>query len=135
MYRLGGRESKQHYGGSFRTKTEALARKRWIDGELAAMRIPNLELLDTEKPKAPMLAEAAERWRASRVDVEEQTSNMHRSAFLRVFKVLPDLRERRIDEITVDDVTALVAALATARYKRETIRKNPHRARAVPRLP
>ena len=71
----------------------------------------------------PTLAEAAERWRESRIDVDEQTGNMHRSAFGRIFKVAPHLRSRRVDELTVDDVTALVAALADAGYKRETIRK------------
>jgi hypothetical protein len=35
-YRLGGRESNARHAGSFKTKTEALARKRWVDGELAA---------------------------------------------------------------------------------------------------
>ena len=48
---------------------------------------------------------------------------MHRSAFARVFKIAPALEGRRIDEITVDDVTALVAALAAHPYKRETVRK------------
>ena len=37
---------------------------------------------------------------------------MHRSAFVRIFKVAPDLRSGALDEITVDDATALVAALA-----------------------
>ena len=71
----------------------------------------------------PTLAEASKRWRESRIDVEEQTSNMHRSAFARIFKIAPALEGRRIDEITVDDVTALVAALAAHPYKRETVRK------------
>jgi integrase len=48
---------------------------------------------------------------------------MHRSAFARVFKVAPELGSRRVDELTVSDVTALVGALVTAKYKRETIRK------------
>lgn len=32
------------------------------------MRVPNLTLIDNPTPAAPMIAEAAERWRASRVD-------------------------------------------------------------------
>ena len=48
---------------------------------------------------------------------------MHRSAFVRIFKVAPQLHNRRVDKLTVDDVTALIAALSTAEYKRETIRK------------
>lgn len=45
-YRLGGRESVQRYAGSFRTRAEALERRRWLDGELAAMRVPDLSTLD-----------------------------------------------------------------------------------------
>jgi integrase len=48
---------------------------------------------------------------------------MHRSSVRRVLTVMPQLETRRIDELTVDDVTALVAALTEAGYKRETIRK------------
>ncbi|HET6656666.1 MAG TPA: hypothetical protein VFG61_02100, partial [Gaiellaceae bacterium] len=39
-YRLGGRESAHRYAGSFSTRREALARRRWVAGELAAMRVP-----------------------------------------------------------------------------------------------
>jgi hypothetical protein len=34
-YRLGGRESRIRYGGTFRTQREARARRDWIAGELA----------------------------------------------------------------------------------------------------
>jgi len=71
----------------------------------------------------PTLREASERWRESRIDVEVQTSNMHHSAFARIFKIAPALPGRRINEITVDDVTALITALAAHPYKRETVRK------------
>jgi integrase len=124
LYRLGGRESRQRYAGSFPTKTEALERRRWIDGELSAMRVPDLAVLEQEPARAPTLADGAEAWRASRVDVVGQTSNMHRSAFVRIFRVRPDLRSRRIDTLTVADVSDLVAALAEAGYKRETLRKS-----------
>ena len=123
LYRLGGRESKARYGGSFKTNRGAKARKAWIEGELAAKRVPSIGALE-EPPRTPTLAEAAESWRASRVDVVDQTSNMHRSAFVRVFRVRPQLRSRRIDEITVADVADLIAALADTGYKRETLRKS-----------
>lgn len=123
VYRLGGRESRERYAGSFATKAEALGRKRWIDGELAAMRVPDLELLAVEPATLPTLGEASERWRESRIDVVEQTGNMHRSGFARIFKVKPELRGRRLDQLTVGDVTGLVAALVDAGYRRETIRK------------
>jgi NAD(P)-binding Rossmann-like domain len=48
---------------------------------------------------------------------------MHRSSVGRIFKVAPHLRGRRVDELTVDDVAVLIAGLAKAGYKRETIRK------------
>lgn len=120
-FRLGGRESTKRYAGSFTTKRDANTRAAWVRGELAALRVPDLALMD--RPTLPTLAEAAERWRESRVDVDEQTGNMHRSALVRMFKVAPHLRGRRLDQLTVDDATGLVAALAANTYKRETIRK------------
>ena len=42
-YRLGGRESKTRYGGSFKTQQrEAIAPQACIAGELAALRVPDL---------------------------------------------------------------------------------------------
>src|SRR4051794_39012747 len=64
-YRVGGRESKALYGGSFRTMTEATARREWIAGELAAMRVPDIHTF-----AAPAAAVTAERSRPSRDDVE-----------------------------------------------------------------
>ena len=53
-YRVGGRESRVRYAGSFRTKRDALTRKAWVTGELAAMRVPDLSAL--AEPKArPLL--------------------------------------------------------------------------------
>jgi hypothetical protein len=55
MFRVGGRESASRYAGSFRTLREAAARKRRVDGELAAMRVPDLSVL-AEAPKAMRFA-------------------------------------------------------------------------------
>jgi integrase len=127
LYRLGGRESMPRYGGSFKTQKLALTRKAWIISELVAQRVPDLKLIHAaDQPAFPLLTEAGERWRASRIDVDTQTAAMHRSAMERIAKVAPDLPRRRLDEITVDDAVALIAALAGAKpkpYKRETIRK------------
>lgn len=122
-YRLGGQESVPRLGGTFQSKREASARRAWVLGELAAMRIPDLRLCELEPVRLPTLADAADAWRASRVDVDRQTQNMHRSSFVRIFKVAPHLRSRRIDEIGIEDVAALVVAVTKAGYKRETIRK------------
>jgi integrase len=121
-YRLGGRESQTRYGGSFKTGREATARKRWIAGELAALRAPNLTQLAAEAPRSPLLADACEAWRRSRIDVTEGTRALHRGALSRVLDTR--IARRRLDEVTVDDVVAVVAELERAGYKRETIKKS-----------
>jgi integrase len=121
-YRPGGREAGTRFGGSFRTKREAQERRLFIAGELSACRMPDLRLV-VEATPMPTLEQASDAWRASRVDVAEQTQNMHRSSFGRIFTVRPKFRTRRVDELTTADVADLVAALAEAGYKRETIRK------------
>jgi hypothetical protein len=102
-FRVGGRESQSRYGGSFKTLREATIRKNWIAGELAALRAP--EIRPARADRAPTPTEAGERWRQSRIDVVEQTGNMRRSAFVRIFRVAPEFRSRRVDEVTVDDFT------------------------------
>ena len=89
LYRLGGRESRARYAGSFATKAEAVARKRWVDGELAALRVPDLEAL-AEPVAAPTLRAVAARWQESRVDVRESTAIQHRTALGRVLPLLGD---------------------------------------------
>jgi hypothetical protein len=121
-YRLGGRESSARYAGSFKTKADALARKRWIDGELAALRLPDLTTLRADEPKrARTVEEACRQWRASRVDVTEGTRVLHRVALGRV---VPILGEHRVDDLTIADVNRLVTELAAGGKKRETIRKS-----------
>jgi integrase len=120
-YRLGGRESARRYAGSFSTRRDALARCRWVEGELAAMRIPRVGRLEESMKAAPTLAEVAERWRASRVDVAEATAIGHR---VQLKRVLPILGSRRIDEITPADVAELVGTMHAEGRKRETIRKS-----------
>ena len=62
MFRAGGRESAPRYGGSFGTLKEANVRKAWVLGELAAMRVPDLTLLE-QVETAPTVAEVARRSR------------------------------------------------------------------------
>ena len=119
-FRLGGREARIRYGGSFATKREATIRAGWIAGELAALRVPDLEL-STEPAVAPTLREAANRWQESRVDVAENTRLQHRSA---VRMLLAVLGERRVDTITAADVADLVGALTSKGKARETVRKS-----------
>jgi integrase len=121
-YRLGGRQTKARYAGTFKTLREAKGRKAWVAGELAAMRVPDLSVLTAgaTTPSSPTLAEAGERWAASRVDVASSTAVVHRVALSRA---LPLIGARRIDDLTAQDVADLVAALHAKGKKRETIRK------------
>lgn len=118
-YALGGRESSRRFAGSFRTRAAALARKRWVDGELAAMRVPDVRLL---APPAPVrtLAVVAESWRVSRVDVAAGTAATHR---VNLARILPRLGKRPIDDLTAADVAGLVSDLAAGGMARESIRK------------
>jgi integrase len=121
-YRPGGRDARPGFAGSFKTKRLATIRAAFVESELAAGRRPKLELHEPEP--SPTLAAAADTWRATRVDVAEQTRKMHRSDLARVFTAQPALRSKRIDELMVDDVAAVVAKLAEQGYKRETIKKS-----------
>ena len=119
-YRLGGRESRIRYAGSFKTKREATARAAWIAGELAAQRVPVLGSI-TDPVAAPTLSEAATRWQESRVDVAENTRLQHRSA---VRMLAPVLGDKRVDAIKPADVADLVVALTAKGKARETVRKS-----------
>jgi integrase len=119
MYRLGGRESMPRYAGSFSTKREALARKAWVLGELAALRVPDLRLVG-ERSSSPTLADVAERWQASRVDVAAGTLQTYRVALGRV---LPRLGGQPITGIDAQTVADLVSDLHERGLKKQSIRK------------
>jgi integrase len=76
-YRLGGSGSRSRYAGSFRTKAAALARKSWVAGELAALRVPDLSILIAADSPATLFRDAARAWQASRVDVAAGTKVQH----------------------------------------------------------
>jgi len=147
LFRLGGRESRQRYGGSFKTKHEALERRRWVDGELAALRVPDLRLVE-QAPSFVTVRQAAERWQAARVDVSPGTLATYRVSLGRI---LPRLGTKPLDELDAQTVADLVAELHAAGLKKQTIRKtvsvlamlldhariepNPARDRLTVRLP
>jgi len=118
-YQLDWRKNAR-YGGSFKTKREAQIRKSFIVGELAALRVPDLSIL-REPDRAPTLAETIERWKSSRVDVSDGTRVFHRVALDRL---LPLLGDRRVDEITTEDLNEAVRALSEKKRKPATIRKS-----------
>lgn len=115
LYKLGGRESMNQYAGSFPTMREAKARRDWVAGELAAMRVPDTRLIVPES--APTFATVAEKWRASRIDVTASTATTHS---VNLGRIVPVFGQTPIDRITPEDVAAFVGTLT---LKRESIRK------------
>src|SRR5205814_251219 len=99
-------------------KREALARKAWVLGELAAMRVPNHR--HAEEQTAPTLEDVAERWQASRVDVGPGTLQTYRVALRRI---LPRVGGTSIAEINAQAVAGFVSELHDEGLKRQTIRK------------
>jgi integrase len=116
-YRLGGREAPTQYGGSFKTKREADERKKWIAGELAAKRVPDLRFAAAE---TVTLRTLAAHWQASRVDVSAGTGQTYRVALGRI---IPRLGETAVERIDAQTVADLVAELHAADLKKQTIRK------------
>jgi integrase len=120
LYRLGGRESKARYAGSFKTRAEALERRRWVDGELAALRVPDWRSIEQEPAQARALSKAAELWRESRVDVSTGTMETYRVAINRLRTRLGDVPLESIDAVAV---AALVVHLHAEGLRKQTIRK------------
>jgi len=120
VYRLGGRESTERYGGSFPTRALAVKRKAWIDGELAYSRVPQLQFVDAQPVALPTVREVAARWRASRIDVSAGTAQTYATNLDRILSTLADRVAR---DLTPADVAALVGELHARGLKRETIRK------------
>jgi integrase len=117
FFRLGGRESAPRHGGIFRTRREAAERAKWLAGELAAKRVPDLRLTTAE---TVTLRALAERWRLSRVDVSAGTMQTYRVALGRL---LPRLGETPVDKIDAQRVADLVGELHAAGLKKQSIRK------------
>jgi len=118
LYRVGGREATPRHGGSFRTQRQAETRQRWIEDELAAMRVPNLRLIAPQGPRT--FREVAEQWRTSRRDVSEGTRATHA---VNLARLLPTLEHLAVDEISVANVDALVGDLSARGLARESVRK------------
>jgi integrase len=119
-FRLGGRESRIRYGGSFKTMREAKLRRDYIAGELVSQRVPDLRLLVEEPPKVVTVSEAASRWLAARIDVGETTTARNR---VELKRILPHLGARPVAALDPAEVAAFVVALHEEGYKRATIRK------------
>jgi|SRR5215211_3689203 len=103
-FRLGGRETTPRHGGSFKTQREAQARRAWIVGELANLRVPDLRLITPTNPTT--LADLAERWQSSRVDVSEGTLATYRVALGRLLPRIGTTALERIDAAMVAELVA-----------------------------
>jgi integrase len=117
-YRLGGRESSIRYAGTFAKKSDAEKRKAWVIGELAAMRVPDIRLVQPKPVET--LQTVAERWRSSRISVADSTRGTHA---VNLGRILPVLGSRTPEEITKADVVEFVAKLHGGGLARESIRK------------
>jgi integrase len=124
LYRLGGRHTPQRYAGTFARKEDALARRRWIEGELAAMRVPDLSLVALEPVRLPTVAKVAELWQATRVGVSAGTATTYTVNLSRILPALvPAIGTRPACEVRPADVQELVAHLRAKKLARESIRK------------
>jgi integrase len=118
-FKPGGREARAVYAGRFRTLREAKIRRDALVAELAGFRMPTLTIERDEVPTTT-LAQAAERWQASRIDVTEGTRVTYRVALGRI---LPDHGGAPISAITREWVADRIGELAADGQKKHTIRK------------
>jgi integrase len=116
-FRLGGRESSTRHGGSFPTMKEAQARRNWIAGEIAAMRVPDLGRLAEPSPLqtlSDVIADMSE----ARPDVGPSAQKHMRVVRQR----LPHrLARRPPHEITAAEVRAWTAALVLEELAPSTV--------------
>jgi hypothetical protein len=104
--------------GGKRTRPGSQDEAHYVAGELAAMRVPVMELDIGAAPET--LKTVGERWRESRVDVADATAITHRTNLARILKHVGD---RPVANITAADVARFVADLHRAGAARESIRK------------
>lgn len=119
-YRLGGRDTPKLQGGTFATLKPARARRDWIVGEMAAMRIPDIKLLEAGPAPGVTVREASRLWLASRVDVSEGTRATYG---VNLARILPRVGTIELDVLSAGDVAGLVAYLVGEELARESIRK------------
>ena len=118
-FRPGGREQRVRHAGSFHSKRSARIRAAAIETELAALRIPDLQIASEEHAGATF-EQAARSWQASRLDIADSTRAQHR---IQLDKVLPLLGRRLVSELATRDFAEVVATLHQDGVARETIRK------------
>jgi integrase len=121
-FRLGGRSYPVQHAGSFRTMREAKARRDLIGGELAAGRNPRIALdaltADATRPKTIDFTTWSERFLASRIDIDPNTTKSYRTALRKAGETFGN---RHPHTITTDDVAQWIATLAES-HKPGTVR-------------
>jgi integrase len=123
MYTLVGRGARRRYFGTFKRVQDAKARKRWVNGEIAAMRRPELSSLTLEPAQSPTLRDAVDRWRASRINVSQGTRTNDRVNTERVLRHDAKLATCRVNQLDVERWAQMFADLA-ATYERGTLKKS-----------
>ena len=119
-YRPGGRDATTRFAGSFKTRRLATIRAAAVEHELAALRLPELCHEERVLHLAPTFAEAAKRWLASRLDVADRTRSQQRTSINRACRVLGP---RRVNQITSQDVGAMVSTIVDEGAKPSYVRK------------
>lgn len=105
---------------------EATARRNWVAGELAAMRVPNLQAL-TEASHADTVRSVCDRWRASRVDVADGTAATYD---VNLGRILPRVGDHSAAELRPEHVADLVGELAEQGPSPGIDPEDPYDARA-----
>ena len=120
-FKLGGREAKIEHAGSFRTKGEAVLRKQFIAGLIAAGRGADVRrALRSQGADALTVIEAGRRWLQSRIDISASTKRIHGDSLRRLDHLLGDVL---VDELEPGDVMEAIATLART-HKPSTVRKS-----------
>lgn len=114
-FRLGGR-GPQLYGGRFKRRKEAEARLRWIESEIASMRVPDVRSL-RERPVSRTLAEWGAAWADSRVDVAPETARNYLKHMAR-WGALGKMPAERIAPADVQRWVSTLADLKPSSVKR-----------------
>jgi integrase len=111
-YRLGGRETTVRSAGTFATLKAARERRALVERELAAGRDPRLAIEALSRPpRRVTIREAAAMWRRSRIDIADNTANVHRKSLVHVEARFGD---REPESITPAEVAAWIGELAAA---------------------
>jgi integrase len=121
-YRLGGRTYPVQHGGSFATLREARARRDLIAGELAAGRHPAdlLGTLTAEPTPTVTFAVWRDRFLASRLDLDDNTTKNYRSSLAKACETFGDEDPATITSAAVAEWVGQLAAV----HKPGTVRQH-----------